>query len=458
MQRPLRRAPRRLGALVAAVAILALMAGSTAGGAGPAAAATNPEPFAASQWGLRQVGAEDAWDVSRGRGARVGIIDTGMDFGHRELAGRVAASTRCIGTSGQASRCGGTADDDSGHGTHVAGIVAAPVDGAGVAGVAPEASLLIVKALRPDGSGEAPDVAAAIDWLLAQGVHVINLSLAETLSPRRVQGSQLEAAIRRAAAGGVVVVLAAGNHGEAADGSTGFNLPAIVVAATDRSGRLARYSQPLSTGIRWGIVAPGGDGAGGAAGEVVSTYWFAGRRNSYAWSEGTSMAAPHVAGAAALLASRGVRGESAVERLLATAAPAACGTGCRGLLDARAAVGASPAAPVQAARAAPLEPPPATAAPTSTTTPTALAPASPAPTTLSATVVPEPSPPEEAIVPVGVPVALDVPEGSGGRSLTSQLAVVAAAALATVAAGALVAVATATAWCGWRRLRGGEEW
>ena len=326
----------------------------------PAAAAANREPFAPSQWGIRQIGADAAWDLTRGRGARVGIIDTGVDLGHAEMSGRVVASTRCMGTGGQAARCGGSAQDDSGHGTHVAGIVGAPIDGLGVAGVAPEASLLVVKALRADGSGEASDVAAGIDWLLSRGVNVVNLSLAETLSPRRVQESSLDAAIRRAAAAGAVVVLAAGNSD--GDASSTFNLPAIVVGATDRNRRLARYSQPLRNGIRWGLVAPGGDASAGVEGEVVSTYWFAGRRNSYAWSEGTSMAAPHVAGVAALLAAQGVKGQAAVDRLLSSASAATCGLGCRGLVDARAAVGAStPAAPAPAPQAAPN--PPARVAP-----------------------------------------------------------------------------------------------
>jgi subtilisin family serine protease len=438
---------------------LAVVAGLLVGTASPGRA-DNGEPFGPGQWGLRQIEADVAWDVTRGRGARVGIIDTGIDFTHSELAGRVLASTRCMNTGGMAARCGGSAQDDSGHGTHVAGIVGAPLDGLGVAGVAPEASLLVVKALASDGSGQAPDVAAGIDWLLAQGANVVNLSLAETLSPRRVQGSPLEAAIHRANNAGAVVVLAAGNHGEAADGTTAFNLPAIVVGATGPSGRLARYSRPLNTGIRWGMVAPGGDGSTGAEGEVVSTYWFAGRRNAYAWSEGTSMAAPHVAGAAALLASQNVRGQAAVDRLLGTAAPAACGAGCRGLLNARAATGAPPRSGTQAASGlarpatpalAPAEPPPAVA----TTVPVALPP------------VVEQAPPLLGEVDLEVEFSLPivfgwglvsilVPSGRDGGDFAARLAVVAGAALLGVA-GVTTLVATG-ALRARRRFRADGEW
>jgi thermitase len=436
---------------------LAVVAGLLVGAAAPGGAAANGEPFGSAQWGVRQIEADVAWDLTRGRGARVGIIDTGIDFTHSELAGRVLASTRCMGTGGMAARCGGSAQDDSGHGTHVAGIIGAPLDGVGVAGVAPEASLLVVKALESDGSGQAPDVAAGIDWLLAQGANVVNLSLAETLSPRRVQGSPLEAAIHRAYNAGAVVVLAAGNHGEAADGTTAFNLPAIVVGATAPSGRLARYSRPLNSGIRWGIVAPGGDGSGGAEAEVVSTYWFAGRRNAYAWSEGTSMAAPHVAGAAGLLAAQNVRGQAAVDRLLGTAAPAACGTGCRGLLNARAAVGAPP----RSAQAVSNGPP----------TPAPTTPATPEPPPATATVPPtlppvvEQAPPlvevideeeEEAPEPIDLQVAIAVPRGRETGHLAARLAVVAGASLLAVAA--VTVLVAAGPWRARRRLRADEEW
>lgn len=434
-------------ALVAATTLAGVLLGSA-----PAGAAPNSEPFAGSQWGLRQIGAERAWDVSRGRGARVGIIDTGVDLAHAELAGRIVGSTRCIGTGGVAARCTGSAQDDGGHGTHVAGIVAAPLDRTGVAGVAPEASLLVVKALDAEGSGEASDVAAGIDWLLGQGANVVNLSLAETSSLRRAGGLSLEAAIKRAAAAGAVVVMAAGNHAETTQANAAYDLPAIVVAATDRDGRLAPYSRPLDARVRWGLVAPGGTGSGAPERDVISTYWFPGRRSSYAWSAGTSMATPHVAGAAALLAARGVRGQAAVDQLLGTAAAASCGPGCRGLLDAGKALAGPVATPPPTTRpAAPPEPArAATAAPA--VLPAARpaevpVPEAPKPTVVAPGNWTDPGPARVAIGPVEEPAG---PAGGGRGHVLAWSA---------IAAGAgLLLVAAATGLLGWRRLRGGAGW
>jgi len=425
---------------------------------GPAEALVNGEPYGSSQWGLRQVGAERAWDQTRGEGARVGIVDTGVDLGHPDLASRVVASTSCIGTEAQAARCTGSAQDDSGHGTHVAGIVAATRNGAGTAGVAPDASLLVVKALRSDGSGEAADAAAGIDWLVARKVDVVNLSLAEAPSLRRVTGSPLEAAIRRAAAADVVVVLAAGNDVAPPDGSTAFNLPAIVVGASDRAGRLAPYSRPLGSGVRWGLLAPGGDGTAGVQGEVISTYWFPGRRSGYAWSEGTSMAAPHVSGAAALLAAGGVRGQAAVDRLLATVAPVSCGTGCRGLLDASAAVTGVPArTPDQPQPQVAAASPPASVSPAPPTSAAEV----PAAEVDVPTVDPPPAllaPPDEALpepaqvvqAPVEVATGLEVPARPADPSLVGWVVVAAAV--------VLLLLVSATARTGRRRLRADERW
>jgi len=429
------------------------------------AAAANREPFAAAQWGLRQVGADAAWEVTRGAGARVGMVDTGIDYAHSELAGRIVGSTRCIGTGGQVARCGGTAEDDSGHGTHVAGIMAAALDGVGIAGVAPEASLLVVKALQADGSGEAYDVASGIDWLVSQGVNVVNLSLAETISADRVKGSPVEAAIRRAADAGVVVVLAAGNQGGTSEARSSFDLPAIVVGATDRDGRLARYSQPLATSVRWGLVAPGGDGSGGTEAEVVSTYWFAGRRNAYAWSEGTSMAAPHVSGAAALLAAQGIRGRAAIDRLLATAAPFGCGPGCRGLLDVGSALGAaarpSPQPPsnstVSAQGSAPKDP--ATTAATAASPPaSAASPSEPGPASSTtqangADAAMDSWLAQIAVAPPPRSVALEPPATRRGRDLRSRAGMAAVGAALVLLAVAAVGLARS-----WRRLRADAEW
>ena len=420
--------------------------------AAPAGAASNTEPLASSQWGLRQIGAERAWDVTRGRGARVGIIDTGVDLGHRELSGRVVASTRCIGTGGLAARCGGSAQDDGGHGTHVAGILAAPLDRSGVAGVAPEASLLIVKALDAEGAGDAADVVAGIDWLLSQGVHVVNLSLAEASSLRPASGAALEAAIQRASRSGAVVVVAAGNDPDETKANVASDLPAIVVGATDRRGRLAPYSRPLDGRVRWGLVAPGGQGVGEVEDDVISTYWFAGRRSSYAWSAGTSMATPHVSGVAALLAARGVRGQAAVDQMLGTAGSTSCGAGCRGLVNASAALCVGPVTPQPTTRAAAApQPPAATAAPAvpAARPATAVAP-SPGPPVVAPGAAVGPTTGEVAGAPLDELVALTAPEVPvrGAVPVWSLLA----------AGAALLSVTAATAVVAWRRIRSSARW
>jgi serine protease len=417
----------------------------------PAVALGENEPFIAQQWGLRQIDAQQAWTVSRGAGAIVGVIDTGVDLQHEELAGgTIIASTRCTGTSGRADRCSGSAQDDNGHGTHVAGTIAAPLNGKGIAGVAPEAKLLVVKALAADGGGDAVDVAAAIDWVAARGANVVNLSLADATEVGQVLGSPIETAIRRYAASGVVFVLAGGNRaddGSAATGAKGGygDLPALVVASTGPDGAPARYNLPLGT-ARWGLAAPGGDGsASQPEREIVSTYWYAQQRNGYAWSEGTSMAAPHVAAVAALLAAQGITGRAAIDRIIATVHPLDCGTGCHGRLDARAAVGAPVAPPPTTAPLKAAGKPPARAAGTTTTkAPPATAPPTPpvapvATTTEPSTSVVIPASPAGLAVEQDLPSSAAAPDrgppGWAVAAAAGALALVAAAATATVVAG-----------------------
>jgi subtilisin family serine protease len=326
-----RFAARVLGAL--GVLALALL-----GAAAPARAQDGPtnDPGSRFQWHLDAIGAPTAWAASTGKGATIAVVDTGIDLDHEDLQadGKIAGAASCIGTDGDPSRCttGGHDDgrDDDGHGTHVAGIAAASTGNAiGVAGVAPDAQILAVKVLTEscggllsstcDARGTADDVVAGIEWAIAHGATVINLSLGST--SESVFGPAFAQAIEDAWNAGVIPVVAAGN--DFILGSGFSNNHAIVVGALNRAGAEASYSSGVGS-ARWGISAPGGESDDSGSCEtaprgILSTYWVSGSSNSYACLAGTSMAAPQVAGAAAILRSAGLSAQDTVDRLLGTA-------------------------------------------------------------------------------------------------------------------------------------------
>src|SRR5438132_872377 len=138
------------------------------------------DPLFAQQWGLAQIGAPTAWATTTGSGVRVGIVDTGVDLTHEDLAGKVVESTSCVGAAGDPAKCQGSAQDDQGHGTHVAGIIAATRDNnLGISGVAPDAQLVVAKALSAQGAGSIADITAGIKWVVDHGARVVNLSLGD---------------------------------------------------------------------------------------------------------------------------------------------------------------------------------------------------------------------------------------------------------------------------------------
>ena len=329
----------RSALLVLAVA-LALLPGS-----GPAAASNDPS-FGA-QWGMARIGAEAAWTRTTGTGVRIGIVDTGVDLTHEDLAGRVVAHASCVGATGNPAACKESAQDDQGHGTHVSGIAAAIKDNAkGVTGMAPDAELVVAKVLSNTGTGSSEDVTAGIKWVVDQGARVVNLSLGDPailVTSFLGNGSDLKEGVEYAWSHGAVPVLAAGNSnalGLGMEGNAYGDINAIVVGATGPDDAVAEYS--TSTGqAKWALLAPGGAGNGNKADDVLSTFWAQGKSNTYEAFAGTSMAAPHVSGAVALLLAQGHTPVSAVERLLNTAdKKVSCGSSsptCRGRLDVAAA-------------------------------------------------------------------------------------------------------------------------
>lgn len=307
----------------------------------PAHAST--DPFLGRQWNLQKVGAPAAWPLTTGEGVRIGIVDSGIDLQHEDLAGQVVAHTSCVGSAGDPSRCTGTAQDDQGHGTHVAGIAAASKDnGKGIAGVAPDADLVVAKVLDAAGSGSTEDVLAGIKWVVDQGARVVNLSLGDpTAFATALLGSPaaLHQGLDYAWAHGAIPVVAAGNSntlGLGLEGGGNDMVNAVVVASSGPDDSVASYSTPTGQ-ARFAMLAPGGAANGRPADDIYSTVWNRQQPNGYGYLAGTSMAAPHVSGALALLLSQGYAPLDAVERMLQTADRTVdCGSGspkCPGRLD-----------------------------------------------------------------------------------------------------------------------------
>jgi len=244
---------------------------------------TPPPPPQQLSWGVDRIDAEWAWATSRGAGVRVAVIDTGIDKDHPDLIANLAGGTNFVrkGRSVDSNAW----DDDNGHGTHVAGIIAAADNTIGVVGVAPQASLYGVKVLNKAGSGYISDIIAAIEWAVDNGMDIANMSLG---SNSDVQS--LHDACDTAAAAGLLLVAAAGNDGKAVDYPGAYS-SVIAVAATDANDAVASWS---SRGPEVYIAAPG---------VSITSTWKGG---GYATISGTSMAAPHVAGTLALMLGAGV--------------------------------------------------------------------------------------------------------------------------------------------------------
>lgn len=270
------------------------------------------DPRYREQWHLEMIGMKEAWEVSQGEGVIVAVIDTGIAYeDHGEF--RVVPDlkgTRFV--PGYDFVNDDThANDDHGHGTHVAGTIAQRTNnGEGVAGVAFKATLMPVKVLDQNGMGTSSDIAEAIRWAVDHGAKVLNLSLGG--------GSRSEvmaAAVAYARSKGAVVVAAAGNAGRGVVEYPAAYPGAVAVSAVGPDGELAFYS---SYGKHLDLAAPGGDKRSGESGGVLQNTIARGdpSRSVYDYYQGTSMAAPHVAGVAALLFAAGAKTPDEVEKAL----------------------------------------------------------------------------------------------------------------------------------------------
>ncbi len=285
-----------------------------------AASAATSDPLFAEQWGLNQINAEQAWATSTGAGQVIAIVDSGVDLSHPDLAAKLVPGATFTGCATQPNGCGNgdwesgnTSDPPSPHGTHVAGIAAAITNnGAGIAGVAPDAQLMPVKVLTEAG-GSFEEIAAGIRWAADHGADVINMSLGAIPGVQALVLTGLitdaQEAIAYAVSRGVVVVAAAGNDGASICGEPSFDPGALCVTSTDRNELRSWFS---NFGVKPGldvVAAPGGAGLVFCEDDVVSTVP-AGSEGAcgsggYDYYGGTSMAAPHVAGVAALLTAQG---------------------------------------------------------------------------------------------------------------------------------------------------------
>ncbi|KUL32656.1 S8 family peptidase [Actinoplanes awajinensis] len=338
-------------------------------------APTGTDLYRGKQWGLATMHVADAWQKSTGAGVTVAVIDTGVDATNVDLAGQVLT-----GYDATTDKVGGNIDPH-GHGTHVAGTIAAVTGNTiGVSGVAPDAKILPVRVLGNDGSGYMSDAAEGILWAADNGAQVINMSLG---SSEKV--AAVTTAITYARSKGVTVIAAAGN--ERKEGSP-VSYPAaeagvIAVAATDSADQVAEYS---NAGSFVDVAAPGS--------AILSTYPSA-LGKSYSTMSGTSMASPHVAAVAALLkAAKPSLTPDQIEQALETSAVDLGPSGKDndfgyGRIDALAAL-ATVGTPTSAPTTAPAKPTaPAPTAPT--TAPTTKAPTT-APTTKAPTTAPTKAP------------------------------------------------------------------
>lgn len=232
-----------------------------------------PQPEESLPWGVDRIDAELAWVNSTGLGVKTAIVDTGIDVDHPDLVDNLAGGINIINPRKHY-------DDDNGHGTHVAGTVAAVDNTIGVIGVATRAALYGVKVLDRNGMGWLSDVIAGLEWCINNGMDVVNMSLGTSSDIQT-----FHEAVTAVYNAGIVQVAAAGNDGGPVSYPAAY-AETIAVSATDNLDNVTPWS---NYGPEIDLAAPGKD--------INSTY----KGGGYKVLTGTSMACPHVAGTAGLI-------------------------------------------------------------------------------------------------------------------------------------------------------------
>lgn len=240
------------------------------------------DPSSGTPWSLQRLLLEEMWKDTRGKDISIAVIDSGVDNGNKQLKSAVVKGEDVIAKKGDGT------NDEAGHGTKVAGIIAArSASDTGFVGLAPESTIIPIRQNDNENSGKVATLVSAIDYAISRKVDIINISQGTTnsLPPNSV----LHKAVERAQAKDILVVASAGNDGAA--GEAKDNYPAAIdgvlgVAASDRNNERAPFSQ---SGGHVDVAAPGVD--------MVSTV----PKGGHCVDHGTSFAAPYATGVAALI-------------------------------------------------------------------------------------------------------------------------------------------------------------
>ena len=269
------------------------------------------DPRYGEQWNFQVVKAEEAWEITKGKGVTVAVIDTGVAYADSRK-GKIARDFKetKFAKGHDFVNKDDIPYDDQGHGTHVAGTIAESTDNnEGVAGLAFESTVMPIKVLSAQGGGTSADIGEGIRWAADHGAKVINMSLGGPY-PDKLMGSACEYAYKK----GVTIVCAAGNSGREGVGYPAGFPECIAVSAIGPTKQLSFYS---SWGKQVAIAAPGGDSqvGGPAEGKILQNTVLQGKDDYYSF-QGTSMASPHVAAIAALVESKGITDPKDVRAVL----------------------------------------------------------------------------------------------------------------------------------------------